>query len=445
MTNQHKVIWSEGMFLEPQHFQQQDRYLEHLIEARVGPAAPHGWGFARLALDEPALALGKVALASATGIFPDGTPFDFPATQPGPPPLDVPPDTADQLVLLALPLRRAGVREAEPEDAAEPGLARYAVERIEVDDSGADRSALVEVGRPRLRLLLENEASDAYVCLGALRLRERRADRQVVPDPRYIPPTLRVGGNALLAGYAREIAGLLHLRGEELAGLVGQPGRGGVAEVADFLLLHTVNRHEPAFLAYSRATLLHPARLFAACLELAGELSTFSREGRRAPAYPDYLHDNPERSFTPLMDDLRRSFGMVLRRGAVRIELQDRQAGVRVAQPTDRALLKSASLVLAVGAQAPPELLRARFPAQAKAGPLERIGDLINLALPGIPLRPMPVAPRQVPFHAGYNYFELERGGELWGQLEHSAGLALHIAGDFPGLELELWAIKGAP
>ena len=36
----------------------------------------------------------------------------------------------------------------------------------------------------------------------------------------------------------------------------------------------------------------------------------------------------------------------------------------------------------------------------------------------------------------------LERGGELWKQLQQSGGLALHIAGDFPGLEIECWAIR---
>ncbi|WP_447531943.1 hypothetical protein, partial [Pseudomonas aeruginosa] len=28
MSLDSKVVWSEGMFLNPQHFQQQDRYIE---------------------------------------------------------------------------------------------------------------------------------------------------------------------------------------------------------------------------------------------------------------------------------------------------------------------------------------------------------------------------------------------------------------------------------
>jgi len=98
--------------------------------------------------------------------------------------------------------------------------------------------------------------------------------------------------------------------------------------------------------------------------------------------------------------------------------------------------------VLAVNAQVPAETLRARFPPQVKIGPVERIRDLVNLQLPGIPLRSLPVAPRQIPYHAEFNYFELERGGDLWKQLERSGGLAMHIAGEFPGLEMEFWAIR---
>ena len=112
MSREYKVIWSEGMFLQPQHFQQHDRYLEKLIEARVAPATPYGWGFVRLALDDSSLALGKLALSQGSGIFPDGTPFDFPATQAGPLPLEVPSSAKDQLIVLAVPLRRAGATRA---------------------------------------------------------------------------------------------------------------------------------------------------------------------------------------------------------------------------------------------------------------------------------------------------------------------------------------------
>jgi type VI secretion system protein ImpJ len=156
-----------------------------------------------------------------------------------------------------------------------------------------------------------------------------------------------------------------------------------------------------------------------------------------------YIHDDLATSFRPVMDDLRRSLSMVLEQSAIRIDLHDRGRGVQVAMIPDVELQRNATFVLAVLSNMPSEALRARFPLQVKIGPVERIRDLVTLALPGVGITPMPVAPRQIPFHTGANYFELEtRNSDLWRQLEKSGGVAMHIAGDFPGLDMAFWAIR---
>ena len=142
------------------------------------------------------------------------------------------------------------------------------------------------------------------------------------------------------------------------------------------------------------------------------------------------------------MTQLRLSLSMVLEQNAIPIELHDRKFGVRVAIFNDKSFLPTASFILAVSAQMPTEQVRLKFPAQVKIGPVEKIRDLVNLQLPGVVLRPLPIAPRQIPYHAGCNYFELDTKSELWRMLDRSGGLALHVAGDFPGLELEFWAIR---
>jgi len=43
-----KVIWSEGMFLQPQHLQQHDRYLQRQLETRAAGLHPYSWGFTAL-------------------------------------------------------------------------------------------------------------------------------------------------------------------------------------------------------------------------------------------------------------------------------------------------------------------------------------------------------------------------------------------------------------
>ncbi|MEJ2694826.1 MAG: type VI secretion system baseplate subunit TssK, partial [Candidatus Thiodiazotropha sp.] len=150
-----------------------------------------------------------------------------------------------------------------------------------------------------------------------------------------------------------------------------------------------------------------------------------------------------QETFTPLMRELRRSLSMVLEQKAVLIPLEERKYGIRVASVSERSLLGSANFVLAVSANMAAETLQQRFPGVVKIGPVEKISDLVNLQLPGIGLRRLAVAPRQIPYNAGFSYFELDKSSEYWSQLESSGGCALHIGGEFPGLELELWAIKG--
>ncbi|MCY1465776.1 type VI secretion protein [compost metagenome] len=73
---------------------------------------------------------------------------------------------------------------------------------------------------------------------------------------------------------------------------------------------------------------------------------------------------------------------------------------------------------------------------------MERIRQLVNLHLPGFKVRPLPVAPRQIPFHSGKTYFALELSSDELAQLERSGGFAFHIAGEFSGLDLKFWAIR---
>lgn len=444
MTCNGKVVWSEGMFLQPQHLQQQDRYVEQLIESRVQPLAGHGWGFASLTIDPAALRMGKLALASAQGLFPDGTPFHFPAQDATPEPLDVPEAAKDAVVVLAVPLRRAGALEIDLEGSDAALLTRYTLHDLDIGDStsASGQSAPVQLGRLRLALMLEREATDAYATLAVARVAQRRPDNELSLDAEHIAPLLAVRASSVLAGYVHDVHGLLQQRAAALSRHLAQPGRGGVAEIADFLLLQTVNRFQPVFAHFNETAILHPQALYERCLMLAGELSTFTQESRRPRSYPPYRHDDLQSCFGPLVADLRRSLSMVSEQSAVPISLQERQYGVRVAIVADAELLRTAGFVLAVNAQMAGDLLRTRFPAQVKIGPVERIRELVNLALPGVALRALPVAPRQLPYHAGFTYFELERSGEMWTQLQRSGGLAMHVAGEFPGLELELWAIR---
>src|ERR1700730_13705041 len=124
MSDRSKVIWSEGLFLRPQHFQQQERYLEAYVEGRAAPLRAESWGFEELELDRDVLAIGKLSIRRARGVFPDGTPFSIPDRDPPPAPLEVPADLRNARVYLALPPPRRRRRSPRPANGARARVAR---------------------------------------------------------------------------------------------------------------------------------------------------------------------------------------------------------------------------------------------------------------------------------------------------------------------------------
>ena len=442
MTWTNRVVWQEGMFLRAQHFQQQDRALEATLRQRTAALRPYPWGVTELALDRDLLATGRFALAHAAGVFEDGTPFAIPAEADHPPPLELGEAVRNAVVHLALPVRQPGAVEVSGEGVE----GRLALREFEAFDthSGSPTPAAIQVGRLRLRYMLETEERAGYLCIGLARVLEVGADRRVTLDDRWIPPALLCGAAAPLAGLIAELAGMLHQRGEAMAARLVAPGSRGTAEVQDFLLLQAINRWQPVLAHWAEGGLVHPEELYRTLLAMAGEFATFTDTQTRRPAtYPAYRHDDLQRSFAPVVADLRRSLSAVIEQNAIAVPLQERRHGLYVGQIVDRSILRGSVFVLTVQADVPTETLRQQFPSQVKIAGVEHIREYVMSQITGIAVRALPVAPRQLPFYAGATYFELDRNAPHWQQMQSSGGFAIHVSGEYPGLRMELWAIRG--
>ncbi|MTJ83154.1 MAG: type VI secretion system baseplate subunit TssK [Telmatospirillum sp.] len=445
MRSTNRVVWTEGMFLRVQHFQQADRHAEQMMKARTHHLTPFAWGLTELVINRELLGTGKFALTTCAGVMPDGTPFSIPDQADHPAPLDLFDNTRNCLIYLTLPVRQPGGVEVGAATGTDT-LTRYLPTLYEAEDAtfGAGGTASIDVARLRLALAPETQPLSGYEKLALARVIEVRSDRSVILDDQFIGPSLTVAAQPPLAALLIELQALLSHRAEALAARLSGPSAKGAAEIADFLLLQTVNRYEPLLRhLFATRPMLHPERFYRLCVEIAGELATFTTESKRAAVFPDYRHDDLQASFRPLFDDLRASLSAVLEQNAVPIALQDRRHGIKVGVIADRALLFGADFVLAVSADIPVEHLRRLFPNQVKIGPVEQIAQLVNVALPGIAVRPLPVAPRQLPYRSGQVYFELDRSSPHFKQLQKSGGLAIHLAGDFARVEMELWAIRG--
>jgi type VI secretion system protein ImpJ len=447
-----KVIWSEGLFIRPQHFQQQDRYLENLLEARCNGIRPYLWGIQSLSIDQDKLSLGKFALLECRAVLPDGTVVNIPEEAQPPLPIDIPENAKDEVVFLALPLKRHGAAEIVDEEDTAEKLARYTKKEDEVGDNNANSQSMARLstGQLRLRLLLEHERRGEYAYLGIARIEEIRT-KNVVLDEDFIPPAFNCHAILKLGGYIKELLGLLRYRGEALALRATETGR-GIAEISDFMLLQTVNRFEPLLLHFSEIASLHPESFYREIIQMAGEFATFTHDNKRPLQFPPYTHDDLQATFKPVMDDLRKALSLEIDQNVFAIPLEYRGSGhgtgLYVAPMAEsigeinlRELLKQANFILAVSAQAENEILHNEFPKQVKIGAVEKIKRMTRLNLPGVKIEVTRAVPRQIPLHKGFIYFELDQKGDYWKDLLGSGGFAIHIGDQFQDIELELWAI----
>ena len=449
MSWYNKVAWSEGLFLRPQLFQQQERYLEQLAHKRASALGPFFWGFGHYSLDAESLSVGKLVLASAAGIFADGTPFDMPGSTPPPAPLAILPEHVEQVIHLAVPARMPNGEETSfgESGALTSSLARFSVFDVELRDANSvgQGPKTVQLSHLRLRLLPQRELTDAWIGLPLTRVTTLRSDGSITLDSQLIPPVTGFGASSLLFDWVSRLQGLCRLRAESLAGrLSGNDGKSGdAAEVSDFLLLQILNRCEPILTHWLEVAETPPEDVYLLLRSMAAELSTFVRASTRRPAaHPPYRHIDPASSFTMLVADVQSLLNDVLVRSAQNIPLERRENGLQIANVPAPELQGFSGLVLAVAAHVPPDQLAVQFAARCKVGPSDRLAELIRTHLPGIPLQPLPVPPRQIPFSAGFVYFQIEPRGPLWEHLTQHGGLGLHVAGDFPGLRLELWGVR---
>lgn len=466
-----KVIWHEGMFLRPQHFQQHDRYLEHFLEMRCKDIRPYSWGVLKLEVDHSSLNEGKFALAECSAIMLDGTVIEFSKNNLNPlPELEIPQNIREEIVYLAIPSKRNDSTEAfvvQPNTNSNE-IIRYKRETQSVQDTnarGMKDPVPLEIGTLNIRFLLKRDARDQYTCLGVARI-QKLEGKQVQLDSQFIPPTLDCHATAILSNDLKDLLSKLREKGDGLAQLASNTGS-TLPAVIDFLLLQLINRYEPLLLHFQQIKPLHPELLYRELVSLAGELATFFHEDtnnrpqfvNRSIYVHQYEHDNLSATFEPVVKDILESLNkIVTHRYALQIPLTPFNYGIQRAlrgddkMPADikdhwSELFQECRLVLGVRAKVEAEVVEKEFPHQAKIGVADKnassyIVTLVNKALPGIKMR-LTDAPNEIRRHLDFIYFELDRSNEFWRELSEYESVAVYVPEAFKEVKLELWAIKG--
>lgn len=442
MDEASRVVWSEGLFLRTQHFQQQDRFAESLVRGSLRAAHLQAWGFWTLALDEGALQAGRIGIAAASGIFPDGTPFAIPADAAAPDAVPVRREGTG-LARVGVPLDAAGAASTEPAHAPLAG-ARYRGVHVTVRDAvqGGAEAAEIEVARLMPRLFVPGDDTSGYVTMPVARIEGLAADGSVRLAPGFLAPALRTAAVPWYAAFAAEVAmGLDRIAEAHGQMVLGAAGR----TVENLLILQLANAARPRLAHMAAQDLYHPSDLYMELAGLAGIMATYGSSSRRLSEMAPYDHENPEAAFSALADTLR-SLILSLRH----VEPKSRALPVAVhaqniwkVRIDNPEILKSSRIVLRVASDMSEAMLRRIFVDQATVGSADEFEKLWRSRLPGIPLKPLHSQPREIPYDGDRLCLELDRKSEHWAQILESPGFVIGVSGQLDRQpEIDCYAVS---
>ncbi|MBI5335220.1 MAG: type VI secretion system baseplate subunit TssK [Burkholderiales bacterium] len=454
-----KVLWGEGLFLRPQHFQRQDAYHEWRLLQMSRLLHPYAWGVRVLKADADALQAGLLRLLELQAVLPDGEMVSAPGEDELPAAVSLAelPAGVNEVVyhLAVAPLRRvgsnftpfAGQAAADAHDGvpAGDGMARY----VQHNESAADWytgavEAEIAVLRRGLRLVADHEPREHLVTLPLLRVR-RTSTGGFELDGRFVPPCTAVQASAVLHLQLRRLLDALQAKVDALYGFHREPSKHVIefrsGDVASFWLLHTASSAFASLSHLFRHPGLHPERLFQGLLELAGALMTFSKTYTLADL-PVYDHAAPGPAFARLDGIVRELLETVISTRHFAITLTETKPSFHQGRLDSQQISSGTVFYLGVAAAMPPAELVESVPVRFKIGAPDDVDKIVLSAMPGVRLVHCPQVPAAIPVRPGTYYFTLEPRGALYERMLQAQALTLYAPQGIPELQLELLAVN---
>lgn len=443
-----KVLWGEGLFLRPQHFQQQDAFHECRLADMAAGLHPYAWGIRRFVVDTDALGNGVLRIEQLQAIFPDGEIFNAPQDDPVPAPIslhDTDPGVAEMTFHVVLAqVRKSGSNFVTDHDAAD-GAVRFVQKNEQVPDlyTKAAEGEVATLHRVA-RALPDDAPRDHLVSLPACRIK-RTATGRFELDARFMPPCSSIDASQALQSVLRRVLDVLQAKVSALHGFHREPSRHVIefrsGDIASFWLLHTASSAFSSLSHFHHHPGLHPERLFQQLLQLAGALMTFSKTFTLADL-PSYHHLRPGDAFARLEAMLHALLETVISTQYFSIALRMNKTSFYSGLLETDKITPQTTLVLAVKAALPPSELVTVVPIRLKAGAPDDVEKLVLSAMGGIRITHLPQVPAAIPVRPGSYYFELDARSPLYDRMLQSQNITIYAPAGLPELELELYALN---
>lgn len=450
MVQANKVLWGEGLFLRPQHFQIQDLYHEQRLNNTIHALSAFPYGIRKLEFDAIQLQNNILALTHIDIIWSDGDVYKAPERDLLPESMQL--DSArmsDQaLVYIAFPALHNGSSNLQSNNQIRP--VRYSSKQVSSTDIFTDavESEVVILQRQAFFRVLDSHVRPDHELDGMLyfpvaRIRKNSTGEYEF-DPNFMPPVLHVDSSELLLNSVKRLLGVIRAKLKTLQSNNREIDQQLVefrsGDLVSFWLVNSLNAGYAALNHIIQHPQIHPERLHQELLRLTGSLLTFSRV-HNLDNLPVYNHYSPMHGFNALDNMIREMLDTIISTRYLNITLRETKPSYWQGSLDSDKITRNTRLYLAINCSLPAHELVASVPVRIKVGAPDDVEKRVLAALPAISLSHLSNVPSAIPVRSGTLYFAIEPYGDLYEQMLQQQSVCIYIPVGFSDLTLELIAI----
>lgn len=455
MFKAEKILWGEGLFLRPQHFQIQDSYHEQRLNQTIRATIPFAYGINQLRFDELQLGNHVLALESIEMIWQDGEIYQAPSTDLLPEPLllDDLNFKGEMLIYLTLPLLQPNKTNIL-HDGDDHRSGRYHSHLTETHDlytnaQAADITLLRRRAMFRLLAPLSEPQQEfdglLYLPLGRIK---RQSSGSFELDQKFIPPILHIEASDTLTSNLKRTLNVIRAKIKTIQTNNRENEQKLIefrsGDIVSFWLVNALNTAHATLNHLLQHPQIHPERLFFELLRLTGSLLTFST-AYEVDHLPQYRHHQLQDSFQQLDVILRDLLDTIISSRYISIALKEIRPSYWIGSLESDKITQDSRLYIAVSSSMMQthELVQI-VPLRFKVGSTVDVEQRVVAALPAIPLHHLMQVPTAIPVRSGVSYFEIEPHHELYQRMLESESICIYIPSGFQDISIELIAVMNA-
>ncbi|MCD6308067.1 MAG: type VI secretion system baseplate subunit TssK [Candidatus Latescibacteria bacterium] len=445
MNPSRPIFWYQGLFLQPQHFQQLDSYTQSVHTPHNVYQSPHFWGVCSFELREDSLKESIFEVAGGEFVFPDGSWVVFPDNAViHPRSINTDDLEAGRSFKIYLGLKKWDQKKgnvtilSDPNDIGKVGTRFVTGDEPEKvrDLHHGDSDAPVRLMDHVLRIFFEHEIEHLtdYSLIPVSELTYE--DEEFTVSRSYIPPLVTCAGSDSLIQIIHSVREQILVRCRKLEEYKSpreiQSAGFDSTYIVYLLALRSLNRYVPLLFHTTEVRHIHPWIVYGLFRQIVGELSTFTERidslGRLMDGtelLPQYKHDDLRHCFEEAQTLISELLSDIIIGPENIIHLKRKGDYFKAEIPVESFENRNVFYLVIMTAENQKKVLNI-MKNIAKVSSDEQMSTLIGRSLPGIAMEYSLIPPPGLPTRPNAFYFKLDQAHPHWTEIHKSQNISMY-------------------